>query len=145
MFPHAREMRGYHGAWSRTEQHVPLLFSGVGIRPNAQLHTCELIDIAPTLSLLLGGDMPENADGRVLWEILDADNDPPVADYQRLIRERDDLIDEARQLRRDYAANGITRADFLAQKKDWKHRAEKKSAGLKRLQKILIAEPQVKS
>jgi|GEM_PF-2669940 len=141
MFPHAREMLGYHGAWSRTEQHVPLIFSGAGIRANARLETCEVIDIAPTLSLLLGGDVPQNAEGRVLWEILDMENNPPVADYQRLIRERDDLLNEAKQLRRDYSAHGIARADFVAQQKDWKHRAEKKSAGLKRLQKMLIALP----
>lgn len=144
MFPHVRAMLGYHGAWSRTEQRVPLIFSGAGIRSTARLETCELIDIAPTLSLLLGGDVPQHADGRVLWEMLDIENVPPVTDYQRLLRERDDLLNEAKQLRRDYAARGITRADFLAQQKDWKHRAEKKSAGLKRLQKLLNLEPQEK-
>jgi arylsulfatase A-like enzyme len=145
MFPHAREMAGYHGAWSRAEQHVPLILSGAGIRPSARLETCELIDIAPTLSLLLGGDGPQNAEGRVLWEILDTDYDPPVADYQRLIRERDDLLNESKQLRRDYAAKGIGRAGFLVQHKDWKKRAESKSAELRRLQKILVKEPPGKS
>jgi arylsulfatase A-like enzyme len=145
MFPHAREMAGYHGAWSRAEQQVPLILSGAGIRPSARLETCELIDIAPTLSLLLGGDVPQNAEGRVLWEILDTDNDPPVADYQRLIRERDDLLSESKQLRRDYAAKGIGRAEFLAQQLEWKTRAEANAAATKRLQKTLIAEWQEKS
>jgi arylsulfatase A-like enzyme len=66
MFPHTRELRGYHGAWSESEQRIPLIISGPGISAGAALGTCELIDLAPTLSLLLGGECPSKAEGRVL-------------------------------------------------------------------------------
>ena len=47
MFDSVRRMQGYHGAWSETDFHIPLILSGTGIRVGAQLGTCELIDARP--------------------------------------------------------------------------------------------------
>ncbi|MGB8645922.1 MAG: alkaline phosphatase family protein, partial [Anaerolineae bacterium] len=73
MFKGDRPMRGYHGAWSPVEQRIPLILSGAGIRAGSRLESCEIIDIAPTLSTLLGGDVPAQSEGRVLWEALDTE------------------------------------------------------------------------
>jgi predicted AlkP superfamily pyrophosphatase or phosphodiesterase len=64
-------LRGHHGAWSATEQRIPLILSGCGIRAGASLDTCAIIDIAPTLSWMLGAAPPRHSRGRVLEEILD--------------------------------------------------------------------------
>ena len=111
MFPHPRELRGYHGAWSNAEQHIPLIISGAGIRAGAELGTCELIDIAPTLARLLGGEIPESADGRVLWEILDLEQ-PIVPDYGRFIIKRESILQELKILKKEYAGGSMYREDF---------------------------------
>jgi arylsulfatase A-like enzyme len=98
------------------EQHVPLLFSGAGIRAGSRLGTCELIDIAPTLALLLGGDMPQQSEGRALWEILDTASDPPVGAYQELIRERDRCLNNLKQLRKQFAVKAIEKGEFAKRK-----------------------------
>ncbi len=124
MFPHQRKLVGYHGAWSRIEQHIPLILSGAGIRQGAPLTTCEAIDLAPTLSLMLGGDMPRQAEGRVLWEVLDTDHAPDVSAYARLIVERDDLLDELKTLKKEYARQSIHRGEFVARQMELKRLAK---------------------
>jgi len=78
MFPDARgrTMRGYHGGFTEAEWHIPLILSGPGIAAGARLDECEIIDLAPTLSVLLGGTLPQQNEGRVLWEILDTPLSP---------------------------------------------------------------------
>lgn len=49
---------------------VPLIFSGQGIKPGVYLNPTQIIDIAPTLSWLLGVIPPSLSEGRVLTEAL---------------------------------------------------------------------------
>lgn len=111
MFPHWREMRGYHGAWSQVEQDVPLAMSGPGINVGADLETCELIDIAPTVSRLVGGSVPQSSEGRVLWEALDL-NEPHKNDYAKYILTRETILDDLRALKKEFAAGAMYRQDF---------------------------------
>lgn len=111
MFPHWRAMRGYHGAWSEVEQHIPLLLSGPGIHAGADLETCELIDIAPTLALLLGGAVPHSCEGRVLWEALDL-KEPRLSDYAKFILTRETILQDLRDLKKEFAAGAMYRQDY---------------------------------
>lgn len=113
MFPRQNKMLGYHGAWSETEQHVPLFLSGAGIRANAPLTTCEIIDLAPTLSLMLGGDIPDHAEGRILWEALDMENAPNAKGYIQLIHQRDELIGGFKQAKKERTEEMISAKEFL--------------------------------
>jgi arylsulfatase A-like enzyme len=123
MFAHDRPLRGFHGAWSRTEQHVPLILGGAGIRAGATLATCETIDLAPTLSLLLGGNVPEQAQGRVLWEILDGAS-RHENDYGRFILERETLLDELKMLKKECAGGAMYREEFETRRAELLRRAE---------------------
>jgi hypothetical protein len=60
--------RGRHGA--TTELRVPLVLAGSGIKPGAHPHRPRHIDIAPTISALLGYAPPSGSEGRVLRESL---------------------------------------------------------------------------
>lgn len=61
----ATHMTGY--SYDRT---VPIVFSGFGIRPGVYAEKAEVIDIAPTLSFMLGVLPPALSEGRVLKEAL---------------------------------------------------------------------------
>jgi predicted AlkP superfamily pyrophosphatase or phosphodiesterase len=50
---------------------VPLMISGPGVRPGVQATRAELVDVAPTLSFLLGILPPAGSTGRVLHEGID--------------------------------------------------------------------------
>lgn len=52
---------------------VPLMISGQGVRPGVYSNSVEIVDLAPTLSFLLGLVPPSGSDGRVLHEILGTD------------------------------------------------------------------------
>lgn len=117
MFDTSKELKGYHGAWSETERHIPLLLSGAGIRAGAALDVCELIDVAPTLSFLMGGAVPENNQGRVLWEAFDTTGDAPnVTNYVELLQERNAALDELKALKRERAGGAMHRSDYDAQR-----------------------------
>jgi arylsulfatase A-like enzyme len=131
MFPYHRKLAGYHGAWSEIEKHMPLILSGAGIRQGAPLATCETIDLAPTLSLLLGGDTPSQSDGRVLWEALDVERAPDVSAYARLIVERDELLDELKALKKEYAKQSIHREEFVARQMELTRLAKQNIAAIK--------------
>ncbi|WP_428912001.1 alkaline phosphatase family protein [Niallia sp. Krafla_26] len=60
--------RGSHG--SLEEMEVPLILSGNKIRHHALVNDAKLIDIAPTISKILGTRSPKDAQGRVLSEAL---------------------------------------------------------------------------
>lgn len=111
MFEHKRALRGFHGAWSPIDSHIPLLLSGTGIRRGATLDSCELIDLAPTLSALLGGAIPENNQGRILWEALDAPALPPTGEYVELLGHRERALAELKQLKRE-RASGTLKCDY---------------------------------
>jgi hypothetical protein len=59
---------GRHGA--TTELRVPLVLAGAGVRPGARPHAPRHIDIAPTISALLGYAPPSGSEGRTLREAL---------------------------------------------------------------------------
>jgi len=66
--PPPGQWRGAHG--SLAERHVPLLLAGAGIRPGATPDDPQLVDLAPTITTLLGVPAPDQAQGRPLREIL---------------------------------------------------------------------------
>ncbi len=66
--PEEGASRGGHG--STKEMRVPLLISGAGVRPGAIPENANLVDVAPTISALLGARPPADAEGRVLEELL---------------------------------------------------------------------------
>jgi arylsulfatase A-like enzyme len=61
-----------HGAPYTYDTHVPLAFYGAPFRPGVYRTHCEPIDLAPTLTSLLGVNAPSNAAGRVLTEAIAA-------------------------------------------------------------------------
>jgi arylsulfatase A-like enzyme len=138
MFPHARKLMAYHGAWTQTEKHMPLIIGGAGIRAGAALVTCETIDLAPTLSLLLGSETPRQSEGRILWEALDVENAPDVTAYARLIVERDELLDELRRLKKTYARQSIDRGKFVERQIELKRLAEQNLLESEKLRKGLV-------
>ena len=63
------EVASTHGSPWRYDSHVPLIFAGAGLKPatvDRQVHT---VDVAPTLSTLLGIQAPSGASGRALPEV----------------------------------------------------------------------------
>ncbi|WP_369374998.1 alkaline phosphatase family protein [Promicromonospora sp. Populi] len=59
---------GRHGA--TTELRIPLVLAGAGVQPGAHPYRPRHIDIAPTISALLGYSPPSASEGRVLREAL---------------------------------------------------------------------------
>jgi arylsulfatase A-like enzyme len=66
--PDGKALRGGHG--STLEMRVPLLVAGAGVRKGAVPRDAGLVDVAPTISALLGARPPADAQGRALSEIL---------------------------------------------------------------------------
>lgn len=119
MFEASRAMRGFHGAWSGTDRHIPMLLSGAGIKAGAHLDICELIDLAPTLSLLLGGAIPENNQGRILWEALDVAGETRHAGaYIDLLVQRDQALDELKHLKRERAGGAMYRSEYETERNE---------------------------
>ncbi len=67
---HGHVDRGGHGGPEPEATAVPLLIAGAGIVPGAQAPTARLVDIAPTISALLGIPAPGHGYGRALVELL---------------------------------------------------------------------------
>ncbi|KAB8159572.1 sulfatase-like hydrolase/transferase [Streptomyces sp. 3MP-14] len=59
---------GRHG--STSEAHATLLVAGAGVRAGGFALLPRHVDVAPTVSALLGAEPPAGAQGRVLWEAL---------------------------------------------------------------------------
>ena len=59
-----------HGSSFSYDTHVPLLFYGNGINKGSSLMKTEVIDIAPTISALLGISFPNGCTGQPLEKIL---------------------------------------------------------------------------
>lgn len=55
-----------HGSGLNYDTHVPLIFYGQGIKKGSTLERTRIIDIAPTISALLGISFPNGATGRPL-------------------------------------------------------------------------------
>lgn len=64
-------LRGDHGSPYRYDVHVPLLLFGWGVRRGVYREPVSTLDIAPTVSLLLGIEEPAQCDGGPLIQGLD--------------------------------------------------------------------------
>jgi arylsulfatase A-like enzyme len=138
MFDSATGLSGYHGAWTDTDRRIPFLLSGAGIRSGAELDVCELVDAAPTLSCLMGGAMPENNQGRVLWEALETvDEAPGVSNYTDLLLQRDAALVELKELKRERAGGAMYRSDYDAQRAEILLRARMNLAAMEEERKQL--------
>ncbi|RZS99906.1 alkaline phosphatase PafA [Aquimarina brevivitae] len=60
-----------HGSGMTYDTHAPLLFFGNGIRQGSTFKKTKIIDIAPTISALLGIAFPNGASGEVLMDVLE--------------------------------------------------------------------------
>ncbi|MGB5981491.1 MAG: alkaline phosphatase PafA [Nonlabens sp.] len=60
-----------HGSAQSYDTHVPLLFYGKGIKKGETYERTEIIDIAPTISSLLGIPFPNAATGNPIPQVLD--------------------------------------------------------------------------
>jgi len=67
---HGHTGRGGHGGVEPEVLTVPLIAAGAGIRPGATAIDARLIDLAPTVSALLGVPAPGHGLGRTLTELL---------------------------------------------------------------------------
>ncbi len=89
---HGHTNRGGHGGVEPEVLTVPLIAAGAGIKPGATPIDAHLIDIAPTVSALLGLPAPGHGLGRTLDEIVAFDSPSrlarQVADTQRLAETR---------------------------------------------------------
>jgi len=64
---------GMHGSPWRYDTHVPIIFAGAGIRGRTVHRLVHPVDVAPTLSALLGMTAPGAAKGTILTEVLGDD------------------------------------------------------------------------
>lgn len=60
-----------HGSSFSYDTHVPLLFYGAGIKKGTSIKRTEVIDIAPTISVLLGISFPNGCTGNPLEDVLE--------------------------------------------------------------------------
>jgi predicted AlkP superfamily pyrophosphatase or phosphodiesterase len=60
-----------HGSPWRYDTHVPIIFAGAGIEARRISRPVETVDIAPTLTMLLGAKPPSGSIGVALHEIID--------------------------------------------------------------------------
>ena len=51
--------------------HACMLMAGPGVTKYERKYAAKIIDVAPTISKLLGIDVPADAEGGVLYDILD--------------------------------------------------------------------------
>ncbi len=58
-----------HGSGNNYDTHAPLIFFGKGIKAGNSLERTEIVDIAPTISALLGIPFPNGATGRPLYMV----------------------------------------------------------------------------
>ena len=66
-----------HASPYNYDTHVPLAFYGVAFRPGVYATHAEPVDLAPTLSSILGINAPSSSIGRVLTEALQPTGDRP--------------------------------------------------------------------
>ncbi len=63
------EVASTHGSPWRYDTHVPVIFAGAGLAPATVYRRVHTVDVAPTLSALLGIQAPAGANGDVLVEV----------------------------------------------------------------------------
>ena len=59
-----------HGSPWKYDTHVPIMFAGPGIKPQAVSRQVATVDIAVTLATLFGTTIPSAASGNVLVEVM---------------------------------------------------------------------------
>ena len=62
-----------HGSGLMYDTHAPLIFYGNGVKKGSTTQRTEIVDIAPTLSALLGISFPSGTTGKPLYMMLDAE------------------------------------------------------------------------
>ena len=79
-----RRGQGGHGGLEPEVINAPFALAGPGVR-NANQIKAQIVDIAPTLSTLLGLPIAANSQGRVLWEALDvpAEHDADLRQHEK--------------------------------------------------------------
>ncbi|MEP2704911.1 MAG: alkaline phosphatase family protein [Roseibium sp.] len=60
-----------HGSPWSYDTHVPVIFAGEGISAQSVSRAVKIVDVAPTLSALLGVKPPSSAQGQPLFEVVD--------------------------------------------------------------------------
>lgn len=60
-----------HGSGQNYDTHAPLIFYGKGIKAGNSVERTEIVDIAPTISALLGIPFPNGATGRPLYMVME--------------------------------------------------------------------------
>jgi predicted AlkP superfamily pyrophosphatase or phosphodiesterase len=68
-FGAGRYLRGDHGTPYRYDTHVPLLFYGAGVKAGVVRRPVSTLDIAPTVSAILGIEPPAECEGTALTEV----------------------------------------------------------------------------
>jgi len=68
------EVGSTHGSPMTYDTHVPLIFYGKGIRKGQTYTKTQIVDIAPTISALLGIAFPNAITGEVIQEVLEKNN-----------------------------------------------------------------------
>jgi predicted AlkP superfamily pyrophosphatase or phosphodiesterase len=68
-FGQGRFLRGDHGTPYRYDAHVPLLFYGTGVQAGTVRRPVSTLDIAPTVSAVLGIEPPAQCEGQALLEV----------------------------------------------------------------------------
>lgn len=61
-----------HGSPWRYDTHVPVIFSGPGIKPQQIQCTLHPVDVAPTMATLLGMTAPVSIQGMLLTEVINS-------------------------------------------------------------------------
>jgi predicted AlkP superfamily phosphohydrolase/phosphomutase len=60
-----------HGSSFMYDTHVPILFYGKGVKSGSSSRRSEIVDIAPTIAVMLGISFPSGATGEPLYWMLD--------------------------------------------------------------------------
>jgi len=110
---HGHTGRGGHGGLEPEVLGVPLVAAGAGIKPGATVLDAQLIDIAPTVSALLGIPAPGHGLGRTLTDLLAIDGNARTA------RVAND------QLRLALTRTVVANAESVASADVLEHRAER--------------------
>ncbi len=110
---HGHTNRGGHGGVEPEVVSVPLILAGAGVTPGASVYDARLIDVAPTVSALLGIPAPGHGLGHTLMPIISLDG-PAAA--------RRIAADTARV---DATTKIVDRAEASAASDVLEHRAER--------------------
>ena len=80
--------KGGHGGQEPEVINAPFAIAGPGVRKSKRLEAL-IVDVAPTVSILLGLPIPANSQGSVLWDALEVppEHAPGLRDLERIQRE----------------------------------------------------------